>query len=385
VAQVPTGPTRDWARSRRAIGVSRPLAQPAKRSQLCADATVIRVRASRRRVQRRAAVRRAAVRGARRHRHRRVSLPAHRLHDRAHRRPTRTRRGNSADPVARASWGGTCRWATHTRPARASATISPTATSRRAAALSASRTTASTTRTRRSSTAAIARARRTTRPCQAHTTSRAGSRPGRAAARPATTSTTRTTRHAAATGTPPGKYGEGCQVARVDGKTSLVTLSIGGNDAGFADDPKTCYTNRARLHWSHPCSDAAPGINGKIDAVGPKLEAALQEIRRRAPHARIVIVTYPRNREACQARQLDLRCDRGRGGRRRARQRRRRVRRMRDRPARLLPAGAQHSHQRQHRDRGRSRRLPSHEPRPADPRATDQPRDRPPAAAVTAA
>lgn len=91
-----------------------------------------------------------------------------------------------------------------------------------------------------------------------------------------------------------GKYGEGCQLDRINSDTSLVTLSIGGNDAGFADDLKTCYTNRAKLHWSHPCSDAAPGIDGKISAIGPKLEAALQAMRRRAPHARIVIVTYPR-------------------------------------------------------------------------------------------
>lgn len=91
-----------------------------------------------------------------------------------------------------------------------------------------------------------------------------------------------------------GKYGEGCQVARVDADTSLVTMSIGGNDAGFADDLQTCYKNRARLHWSHPCSDAAPDIDEKIAAVGPRLQAVLRAIRARSPHARIIIVTYPR-------------------------------------------------------------------------------------------
>jgi hypothetical protein len=98
----------------------------------------------------------------------------------------------------------------------------------------------------------------------------------------------------AAHGHASGPNGEGCQVARVDAHTSLVTMSIGGNDAGFADDLRDCYTNRARLHWSHPCSEAGPAIDAKIAAMGPKLQAALQAIRARAPHARIVIVTYPR-------------------------------------------------------------------------------------------
>jgi len=91
-----------------------------------------------------------------------------------------------------------------------------------------------------------------------------------------------------------GRYGEGCQVDRVDAGTSLVTMSIGGNDAGFADDLKSCYTNRARLHWSHPCSDAESAIDERIASLGPKLQAALRAIRARAPQARIVIVTYPR-------------------------------------------------------------------------------------------
>ena len=52
--------------------------------------------------------------------------------------------------------------------------------------------------------------------------------------------------------------------------------------------------NRAKLAWSRPCSDAAAGIDQKIAAMGPKLQAVLRAIRARAPHARIVIVTYPR-------------------------------------------------------------------------------------------
>jgi hypothetical protein len=85
--------------------------------------------------------------------------------------------------------------------------------------------------------------------------------------------------------------GEGCQVNRVDAGTSLVTLSIGGNDAGFADDLRECYLARLRRR---ACSGAGPAIDAKIAAIGPKLQAAIRAIHARAPHARIVIVTYPR-------------------------------------------------------------------------------------------
>jgi hypothetical protein len=91
-----------------------------------------------------------------------------------------------------------------------------------------------------------------------------------------------------------GPNGEGCQIDHVDKNTSLVTMSIGGNDADFANDLKDCYTNRFKLHWSHPCSEEAGSIDQKIAALGPRLEQTLQAIHARAPHARIVIVTYPR-------------------------------------------------------------------------------------------
>jgi len=47
-----------------------------------------------------------------------------------------------------------------------------------------------------------------------------------------------------------GRYREGCQADRANADTSLITMSIGGNDAGFSDDLRSCYENRAKLHWS---------------------------------------------------------------------------------------------------------------------------------------
>ena len=91
-----------------------------------------------------------------------------------------------------------------------------------------------------------------------------------------------------------GPYGEGCQANRVNANTSLITMSIGGNDAGFADDLKSCYENRAKLHWSQACSYEAQTINTKIAGIKPNLIADLKALHARAPHARIILITYPK-------------------------------------------------------------------------------------------
>ncbi len=91
-----------------------------------------------------------------------------------------------------------------------------------------------------------------------------------------------------------GPYGEGCQANRVNANTSLITMSIGGNDAGFADDLKSCYENRAKLHWSQACSYEAQTINTKIAGIKPNLIADLKALHARAPHARIILMTYPK-------------------------------------------------------------------------------------------
>jgi hypothetical protein len=92
-----------------------------------------------------------------------------------------------------------------------------------------------------------------------------------------------------------GSYGEGCQVDRVDANTSLVTMTIGGNDAGFADDLKNCYMAE-RPGGAHEagCTGQQATIDGEINDMTPRLIADLRAIRARAPHARIIILTYPR-------------------------------------------------------------------------------------------
>jgi hypothetical protein len=92
-----------------------------------------------------------------------------------------------------------------------------------------------------------------------------------------------------------GFYGEGCQVDRVTATTSLVTMTIGGNDAGFANDLKNCYMAElpGRAHQAG-CTGQRSEIDGEINDMTPRLVADLQAIRARAPHARIIILTYPR-------------------------------------------------------------------------------------------
>lgn len=91
-----------------------------------------------------------------------------------------------------------------------------------------------------------------------------------------------------------GKYGEGCQADRVNANTSLITMSIGGNDAGFSSELKSCYENRFKLHWSKSCSYEQGDIDSRIAGIAPNLVADLQELHRRAPHARIILMTYPK-------------------------------------------------------------------------------------------
>jgi lysophospholipase L1-like esterase len=80
------------------------------------------------------------------------------------------------------------------------------------------------------------------------------------------------------------------QVNALSASTTLVTISIGGNDAGFSDVVITCTTgsdstcvnrvNQARTF-------AQTTLPGRLDAV-------YSTIRSRAPNARVVVLGYPR-------------------------------------------------------------------------------------------
>jgi lysophospholipase L1-like esterase len=80
--------------------------------------------------------------------------------------------------------------------------------------------------------------------------------------------------------------------------TTLVTVGIGGNDAGLVGVAEEC----AQLGATHPTGTAcrdhyAPGgkdtVAAKIDSAKPKVAAVLQGIHQRSPQARVAIVGYP--------------------------------------------------------------------------------------------
>ncbi len=78
----------------------------------------------------------------------------------------------------------------------------------------------------------------------------------------------------------------------------LVTIGIGGNDAGLIGVAETC----AEIDLTHPfgsaCKSHYAGAGGDpnvaaVNATGPKVAAVLQGIHQRAPQARVLIVGYP--------------------------------------------------------------------------------------------
>ncbi|RYE74295.1 MAG: SGNH/GDSL hydrolase family protein [Myxococcales bacterium] len=81
------------------------------------------------------------------------------------------------------------------------------------------------------------------------------------------------------------------QLSALSSSTSYVSISIGGNDAGFADVLTTC----AMPGWMSNC-------NGRIDTaenfvkntLPGRLNTLYASIRSKAPNAKVVVVGYPR-------------------------------------------------------------------------------------------
>ncbi|WP_170290559.1 SGNH/GDSL hydrolase family protein [Kitasatospora atroaurantiaca] len=89
----------------------------------------------------------------------------------------------------------------------------------------------------------------------------------------------------------------------------LVTLGIGGNDAGFIDVIGQCAKESVKQTLladltrtpaaESPCRTYYTAENGqdqvqrKVDAAGERLADALREVRRRAPQAKVYVVGYP--------------------------------------------------------------------------------------------
>lgn len=81
--------------------------------------------------------------------------------------------------------------------------------------------------------------------------------------------------------------GAGGQLMSVDPASDLVTVTVGGNDVGFAEVVGTCVAD------VDPCSRLDARVEAALGRLGATLEAAYRQIRARAPGARLLVVGYP--------------------------------------------------------------------------------------------
>ena len=88
------------------------------------------------------------------------------------------------------------------------------------------------------------------------------------------------------------------QLSALTASTAYVTISVGGNDAGFTNVLTTC----ALPSWASNCNGAIDGAQRIISSTLPTALGSLYaSIRSAAPSAKVVVVGYPRifNGEDC--------------------------------------------------------------------------------------
>lgn len=88
-------------------------------------------------------------------------------------------------------------------------------------------------------------------------------------------------------------------VGAVKKSTTLVTLSIGGNDIGFARIALTCLALGVTDSRGAPCKrvfvrHGTDELRARIDATGPKVARLLKRIHARSPDAQVIVVGYLR-------------------------------------------------------------------------------------------
>ncbi|WP_214327016.1 GDSL-type esterase/lipase family protein [Nonomuraea sediminis] len=98
-----------------------------------------------------------------------------------------------------------------------------------------------------------------------------------------------------------GKFGEVSQLETgfLDSNTTLVTLSIGGNDAKWGDAFRYCLSpTELDCHRSTRPGDSAPFEYVMLDNITtkviPSIKTVLRNIHTKAPNAKIVLMGYPR-------------------------------------------------------------------------------------------
>jgi lysophospholipase L1-like esterase len=87
------------------------------------------------------------------------------------------------------------------------------------------------------------------------------------------------------------KAGEPPQVEHADAGTSLITLSVGGNDLGFTRVLAGCILS---LPWSGGCQEQDAALESREPALRQALTTIVQRLQERSPRARIILLGYPR-------------------------------------------------------------------------------------------
>ncbi len=79
------------------------------------------------------------------------------------------------------------------------------------------------------------------------------------------------------------------QLGPVNGSTGLVSISVGGNDAGFSDVMTTCVL-KSQSACTARVAKARTFVKGTLPGL---LDTAYDAIRAKGPHARVVVLDYP--------------------------------------------------------------------------------------------
>lgn len=88
--------------------------------------------------------------------------------------------------------------------------------------------------------------------------------------------------------------GEDPQLEALGRDVSLITLSVGGNNLGFADVLIDCVTSNLKAGLTGRCQEHQQGmIKERMPQVRADLVKLYQRLRRDAPNARIIVVGYP--------------------------------------------------------------------------------------------
>ncbi|RIV36136.1 SGNH/GDSL hydrolase family protein [Micromonospora radicis] len=82
----------------------------------------------------------------------------------------------------------------------------------------------------------------------------------------------------------------GKQLSALSGKTALVSITVGGNDAQFSSVARGCLTES---EWFCETATMYSSYYARNQMVG-ELAGLYSEIKRRAPRAKVVVLGYPR-------------------------------------------------------------------------------------------